>query len=58
MKLNGYKIIYVESRNYGATYGDEQVLNVLSYTKKGAVSTFNAVHGRWCKMVSITKNSQ
>lgn len=56
MKMSGYKIIYVESRDYGLTYGNEMTLNILSDSKKSAVRTFNAVHGRWCKMVNIQKN--
>lgn len=56
MKLKGYKIIFIETRDYGSTYGEPTELNVLSYSKKSAVQTFNAVHGRWCKIVSVNQN--
>lgn len=59
MAINGYEITYVESRNYGITYGDEMKIKVLSGSKKAAERTFNNIHCRagshTCRLVKIEK---
>lgn len=53
--MNNYKIIFVESRNYGLTFEIKQDINYTAISKQDAQKRFNAVFGLWCNIVSIEK---
>lgn len=53
MKLKNYKIKFIESRNYGVSFGETKEINYLSCSKQDARKRFNAVFGLWCNIIDI-----